>query len=257
MKDRVPAVAAAALLWLCACSIKEPRSLCPCTVEVDLSAFSERARKLSIDLGGLHLERDFPGGDSLLLVLQRPRLGPVPLTVWAGGENMRLSGRTLTVGARGGCDSVYVENAVLDTDSERCRIRPIPRKQFANVWLQVIPREQDPEGMSYRIRSDCNGIVLDSSKPASGPLDLPLDSDGPRFLFRLPRQSEAAALVLESMLPDGSVRSYPLWSWILDSGYDWNALDLDDIAVGMDLHDGSFTISVLPWSEGKSITETI
>ncbi|MBO7397450.1 MAG: hypothetical protein J6T89_05295 [Bacteroidales bacterium] len=257
MKDRVPAVAAAALLWLCACSVKEPRELCPCIVEVDLSAFSERAHRLSVDLGGLHLERDFQEGDSLLLVLRRPRLGLVPLTVWAGGEKMQLRGRTLTVGALGGCDSVFVENVVLDTDGEICRVRPIPRKQFANVWLQLIPEEEDPPGISYRIRSDCNGIILDSSKPASGPLELPLDSEGPRFLFRLPRQSEDAALVLESLLPDGSVQSYPLGNWILEAGYDWNARDLDDIAVGMDLYDGSFTVSVLPWSEGKNITETI
>ena len=60
----------------------------------------------------------------------------------------------------------------------------------------------------------------------------------------LPRQRDGS-LSLRILFPDsGDIRSFPLGEYILQSGYDWNAADLEDIDVEVDfsLTGVSFTI---------------
>ena len=256
-RSLIPGVLAILLAGASSCSVKEARSRCPCQVDIDLTAFSEITRSVRVRVGDNRLERRLTTPDSLLVQTETGQRDALPVWVWTGAEGMQAAGDTVRVPMGKDCDSVYLFWQAADARSDRLRLDAVPHKSFATVFLSLSSGDDGPvtpRPLRGKVVSDHNGLRLPEGAPVEGRLAIPLQGDGP-FLFRLPRQRAESRLTVEVSGADGQTQAYPLGEWILESGYDWNAPDLNDLAVGLDLSSREIQVQVIPWQAGLPILE--
>ena len=77
------------------------------------------------------------------------------------------------------------------------------------------------------------------------------------FKVNLPRQSpEGNGLVMRLIrkTDKSPEKEYDLSEFINSSGYDWTAMDLDDIRIGIDYAGALTSISVIDWKTGFETT---
>lgn len=246
-----PFICLSAFLWA-SCSVKEARQDCPCRLEVDLTAFGEVTRQVSLDLDGKALERSLLGPDSLLVRTRVAASDFLDIRVWSGVSRMEARGSLLQVKEGNDGDSLFLFCSRLPGRRESALVKAVPHKQFATVVLQVLP-EDLPAGVRFTVRGQYGSFDLDGGQPVAAPLVIPLPEGKAESAFRLPRQEAAGVLVLEEDDGKGNLRSYPLGEWILAAGYDWNAPDLDDILVAVDFVMNSFQVQVSPWIPGEKM----
>lgn len=77
-------------------------------------------------------------------------------------------------------------------------------------------------------------------------------SSGGLCHLRIPRQVDGSLLLEIDFLDTGEVRTFPVGEYILESGYDWSAPDLEDIEVEMDFSRSSLTFTVSKWKKTLS-----
>ena len=242
-------------LFLASCSVKEARDSCPCQVAIDLSDFAKVSQRVRVKVGTERFQRSLTGEDSLRLQLSIVRgEGSLPVAVWSGLKAMTERDDTVRAQGVNTCDSLYLFHHAGEDPGENLRLKAVPHKQFASVFLSI-QAEPDREAPSQiRVRSDSNGLALPDGAPVEGTLEIRADGKG-KYHFRLPRQRRSSLIVLEMEGADGLQKSYPLGEWILDSGYDWEAEDLDDLVIGMDLAQWDILVEVLPWEAGPLLWE--
>ena len=246
---RASALAVLIAVILTSCSIKETRRECPCIFEIDLSAFEEVSQKVSLDLNGKILSVAIGCQDSLKAVLSAPKSPTANVSVWSGVSRMRFSGGVLEVPAGEQSDSLFLFGASVPGDQETVCLKAVPHKQFASVLLRIADA---PFYEKFEVKSNYGGIELTRGDAAEGNLFIPLEGVEGEHCFRLPRQGAGGLLVLEASDGYGNVHQYPLGEWILGAGYDWDALDLADIAVAADFTLGRFEVSVQEWERGAA-----
>ena len=240
------------------CSVKEARQDCPCRLELDLSAFGEVARQVSLDLDGEAMERSLRSGDSLTIHTLLKARDRINVRVWSGVSRMKPDGNVLRVKAGEDSDSLFLFCGDYPGRVERAYVQAVPHKQFATVTLQLVSRtEGDPSAIRYTVRGEYGCIDLNLGTPVLGALNIPLPQNLDQCCFRLPRQKAGGLLVLEANDGKGNRENYSLGQWILDAGYDWNAQDLDDILVAADFVEGEFTVTVNPWIPGDALDHTL
>ena len=253
-RSLIPGTLPLLLLLAASCSVKEARESCPCQVDIDLTAFAEITRSVRVRVGDNRLERRLVTEDSLLVHTLTVQRASLPVWVWAGAGGLQAQGDTLRVPAGSDCDSLYLFGEAADARSDRLRLDAVPHKAFATVFLSVTSGEEDSRPVRCRVRSGHNGLRLPEGTPVPGRLSIPLQGDGP-FVFRLPRQCPESELAVDVAGADTVAHAYPLGEWILESGYDWNAADLDDLAVGLDLSSREVRVRVIPWKAGPPVLE--
>ena len=120
------------------------------------------------------------------------------------------------------------------------------RKNYCSMTLNV--RRDVKSSFRLAICGNVKGYESDGS-PAPGDFMVLLDSDGSdTFFVNLPRQLDES-LLLEVDTGGKVVKKFPLGRYILESGYDWNAPDLEDMTVYMDYAHSRITISVEQWDK--------
>lgn len=226
---------------LLSCSVKEQRDACPCRLEMDLSAFREVTRQVHVDTGSGERTLALSGGEDLIYREELSRRQALGVSVWCELET----------------DSLYLFCQELSADRERLSVQAVPYKQFATVELYVMPPEEALAPVTYTIQSDYGAIDVRTGKPVKKDLSIPLGGQSDRFRFRLPRQDKNSHLVLLAREFDGRQRSYPLGQWVRDSGYDWQARDLDDLFVGVDFSTATVQIRIDGWQEACTIDEIL
>ena len=75
---------------------------------------------------------------------------------------------------------------------------------------------------------------------------------GGRSVLRLPRQGDDS-LLMHIVFSDRIVRTFALGSYIAASGYDWAALDLEDLTLNVDISLTSVTVSTDLWSKTEEM----
>ena len=96
-------------------------------------------------------------------------------------------------------------------------------------------------------------MCLPGSGSGLGSMGLP-GSDGAegRSVLRLPRQGDDS-LLMHIVFSDRIVRTFALGSYIAASGYDWAALDLEDLTLNVDISLTSVTVSTDLWSKTEEL----
>lgn len=256
----IPAIAAAFLLALTACSVKEDRQECPCWLDVDVTGCGKITRNVTVSAWnpsqvfseGIDV-KDYPEYYERTV----PK-GYVNVSVVAGRRNQEMEGESLVIPDGAECDSLWAHRSLVDCSGEFAFDTAVLHKQFATVFLKIDNLE-DGDSYPYELilRSRYDGLRLTDCSPHPGEWSLPLRMlpDG-TFSFRVPRQGDGS-LTIDILLDGAKIDSYPIGEHILKAGYSWLSEDLEDIWIGMDYGRSEIHITIESWEEGVSYDAVI
>lgn len=245
------------LPMLASCSVKEERGDCPCWLQIDLSTCSHFADRvvlkgwntISSVFGVQVLSEDFSSSHEE----EVPR-GMVSYCAVSGLDENMTSGMSVVIPQGIQSDRLYAYRADVQAFGETAYDKVSLHKQYAAVAVRIDDNDND---YSVLVRSAWNGLDLTSLKPLRGEFEYtPVATEEKVWYFRLPRQGDDS-LVMDITGENGYTYPYDLGGLIKASGYDWNAVDLDDIMLGVDYVSGKLSIEVIPWEEGLVYDEII
>ena len=254
---RISIILVAIFPMLCSCSVKEERDECPCWLQIDLSTCSHYADKVS--LKGWTDDRSVFGVQIVQEDFTPPHEEEVPRSMIhysaASGLDASLnSGMAVTIREGEQSDRLYAYRVDVPAYGESAYDKVSLHKQYAVVAIRIDDSYND---YSVVVKSNWNGIDLTTLGPTEGPFRYsPEKTEDKIWYFRLPRQGDDC-LVMEITTQSGYTYPYELGRLIRESGYDWNAEDLDDIILGVDYFARGISVEIVPWEEGLSYDETI
>lgn len=242
-------ITALAVLGVYSCTVKEDRTVCPCLLEV---IFPEKVA----DFGRVLLKgwiTDEVFSDEMTLVgKQDTYKRRVPRTMIhfsavTGLTQCKQQGHVITVPEGSQCDSLYGYIDYVDCTGETASTEVYFHKQFATVTIQIINESFPVQDYSFVVSSGSSGLDMLSLKAVAGQFKHQLElEDERRMVFRLPRQGDDSLMLLVTHVSGDSIK-YPLGQFICDTGYDWNATDLKDIFITIDISRNQVTIGVAGW----------
>ena len=262
-----PAVAAAALCaaLVLSCTVKEDRTDCPCFLTVDMGGV-EAAGLMGAGVDSLAVavgaEGEFFVREAFHLrdnvqeyTVAVPKARTDLLVTCASGRF--ISDRTgIHIPEGSECPVLYTsaDSFVADAGEMRRTVSLHRNYCVLNVSMKTSYGAR-PRPYNVTLEGNVSGYKMDGS-PEEGFFHSFSSSPGGLCHIRIPRQKDAS-LRLELDFPDsGEVRSFPVGEYILESGYDWNAPDLEDIDVEMDFSRSSLTFSISKWKKTLSFEIT-
>lgn len=148
------------------------------------------------------------------------------------------------------CPPVYVFSGMADCRQESGSIRVVMQKHFSTLSLNFggkVPFQAE-------VRGCVKGLAIPEGDPLPGEFHCRLDDD---FCCRLPRQREDDQLWLDIVLNDGVLRSFPLDAYLRASAFDWEAPDLGDISLQVDLSATEICFARQEWGSAFPLLLTI
>jgi hypothetical protein len=122
-------------------------------------------------------------------------------------------------------------------------------KQFATVNILVANDSFVASDYSFIVESGTSGIDILDCEGVEGFFTFqPQVEAGNSLRFRLPRQSNDS-LSLKVEETSGSIVRFPLGRYVNSMGYDWEAIDLPDIYITLDIVSGQISIGVAQWED--------
>lgn len=237
------------VVTMCGC-VKERRRDCPCRLLLDMSQVDTTSipeLKVSVRCSDGRISQEVRDAelfteDMMLLV---PR-GSCTVNVYSGEAGMASCGNGLDIPYGEECPAVYMYTALLDTDCEILRRSVVMRKNHCTMSISVEDSEHFP--FSLAVRGEVSGYDFKGApRPgqfycSSAPMQESI------WEISVPRQLDHS-LILE--VSDGTdvLKNFALGEYIKASGYDWNAPDLEDIAIGIDYTRTKLVIAVKGWDE--------
>ena len=241
------------MLALCACSVKEDRSVCPCELfirpveplKTEGNVLVSVIQDGSVVKQGMLTREDFESGKYSVIVPRKKST----VTVFTGITDMNtVGGRLLSIRYSHQCDEVYScsEAAALADDEYECIV--LPHKNFALLRLIVLGM---PEGGEVKVKGTVQGYDLVSLDPSGGSFDCEPQQGVGSWSLRLPRQTDES-LLLEVSSGGVPVYEVPLGSLIAASGYNFADEDLSDMTITVDLTRKDAVIEVAGWELSES-----
>lgn len=250
--------AAAALLLLPSCSVKEDRQPCPCWLTVvldDASRTAPDAKVLLVGGNGTLVSESVSPEEEYERTVPR---GYVRTVVCTGADLSEMS--TGTVAFRYGerIDTIWSHTAVVDCRDEFARDTAALHRQFAVARLILKAGLEEDDGRLYSVETSCGGLDLQSSSPTKGGWGIQLVMDGTSgCVFSVPRMRPEDRFAIRVSNPDGDDDEVDIQAILQNIGYSWSKRDLDDMVIALDYARGTVDITVLPWEDGGRIEETI
>lgn len=244
---------AAILAASTACTVKEDRDTCPCSLAV---SFSDPDASGPVALLGWESETVFR--DQVLIEDCRPewtksvRKGVFILSACKGiaGSSIPM-GHVIRIPTNCQADSLYAYFEKVDATGDRAHASVFFRKQFATVFLDTRKSDETIRGCRFQVEGNtCGFDVLDFS-PIAGPfLFEPVPATEEALVaFRIPRQADDSLMV--TICPEDSPEvCLPLGEYIRQLGYDWKVEELQDIYLSIDLARGTVDLRIADWEEG-------
>lgn len=238
------------------CSVKEDRRGCPCALVYDFSRV-DPGRSDSLFLGILSGTDDFCHGRivhsqdySVPLRINVPRSG-IWTNIYSDGagtdtvSSMLSEDRScLVIPAGEQCAAVYMFSAYVDTAPETVVVPVMLHKNYSILTIRML--YGGDKSLSLSLEGNVNGYGKDG-RPAEGLFSFAPDLDGEGCCrARIPRQTDGS-LRLTLSDGDGVLREFAVGEYILQSGYDWNADDLEDIDITIDYSKADVTFVVNDW----------
>ena len=226
---------------------------CPCWIEFDfsnypMSSFEEiRASVWDINNPQHTIFHNQEGVAHIIEVSQ----GSHEITVIRGLQNSEYDDGVVSIPTGFQADSIYACTQRIECIGETLRYMPMAYRQFATITLTIKDENLAENVKDLRIIGDTNGINCRNMAPIKGVLEflLPVSTEH-IYHFRVPRQRIDSVLELNLVRLSGEVVNLPIGSWIIASGYDWYAADLEEIDILID-HSVSFTtVTISGWSDG-------
>lgn len=233
----------------CACTVLENRSACPCQLVLNLddpANYNCDSLLVRVSAQGYEWSK-IVGSDqyAIPVAVAVPVRGGVFVSVVDNrmSRYCNFDGFSIPLGEQ--CPPAYMFGTYCDTTEDEAEVDVRIHKNYCGVTVCF----SSPAIMEYdlMIRGDVAGYSREGV-PIAGEFGfVPYFEEGLNSFFRLPRQNDAS-LRLEITTPRGNDTALALGSYIVQSGYDWSAEDLDDIVVYVDFVETVFTISINDWS---------
>lgn len=251
---------------LLSCSVKEDREGCPCFLTLDFEGV-ETAGLVKKGLDSLVVAvgagEDFyvEEGFSLKEIVMEYELA-VPKTqvdvIAACGPGLaELSPGGVFIPEGSEFPALYLFSDSFSALSGEMRRVVRLHKEYCMLTVSM-KTSFNAAARPYRIRLEGNvaGLSMDGT-PAEGLFScFSSPSAGGLCHLNVPRQRDGSLRLEVYFLDSDEVRSFPVGKYILDSGYDWNAQDLEDVNVEMDFSRSSLTVSTSKWKKTLSFEIT-
>ena len=244
----------AAFLAACAaCTVKEDRNTCPCSLTV---SFSDPDDSGYVALLGWESETIFR--DQVLIEDCRPewtksiRKGIFILSACKGiaGSSIPME-HEIRIPSNCQADSLFAYFEKVDATGDCAHASVHLRKQFATVFLDIRRSDETIRECRFLVEGNtCGFDVLDFS-PITGSFHFePVPAAEETVVtFRIPRQADDSLTV--TVFPEDSPEvCLPLGEYIRQLGYDWKSEELQDIYLSIDLARGMVDLRVADWEEG-------
>ena len=231
------------------CSVKEDRRICPCILEV---AFAGRERiEDPVTLVGWSDREVF---DDRINTVDYPDVYThnTPRSLIAFGAVQGLDkcvrkGHTVIIPTGIECDSLYAYSDAVDCSGETARTTVVFHKQFATVHIGIINTDYDADDFSLVLESNSCGIDLLTCEATEGEYRcIPRFEDDNKYRCRICRQRDDS-IALDVTHASGDNVTFPLGKVVSSIGYDWNAVDLQDIFITLDIAKGRIGVGVAGW----------
>lgn len=231
------------------CSVKEDRRICPCILEV---AFAGRERiEDPVTLVGWSDREVF---DDRINTVDYPDVYThnTPRSLIAFGAVQGLDkcvrkGHTVIIPTGIECDSLYAYSDAVDCSGETARTTVVFHKQFATVHMGIINTDFDADDFSLVLKSHSCGIDLLTCEATEGEFRcIPRFEDDNKYRCRICRQRDDS-IALDVTHASGDNVTFPLGKVVSSIGYDWNAVDLQDIFITLDIAKGRIGVGVAGW----------
>jgi len=168
-------------------------------------------------------------------------------SAFAGIEQCRQQGHELIVQEGRQSDSLYGFIDYVACTGEKASTEVYFHKQFATVTLQIINESFPMQDYSFIVSSGNSGLDMLSLKAVPGRFVYQLQPENDHtMLFRLLRQGDDSLTLLVTHV-SGDSRSFPLGQYIRNAGYDWDATDLKDLYITLDISRNHIIIGVADW----------
>ena len=260
----MPALALCAAILL-SCTVKEDRTECPCFLTVDLGGVESAAlmgKGVDSLIVQVQAEGDFYVREAFHLrdnvqeyTVAVPKTRTDVLVACTSGRFVSDAGG-LHIPEGSECPVLYLSADSFVADAGEMRRTASVHRNYCVLTVSM-KASFNAKPRPYRITLEGNvsGYLMDGS-PEQGFFSYASSSSGGPCRLRIPRQRDGS-LRLELEFPDsGEVRSFSVGEYILESGYDWNAPDLEDIDVEMDFSRSSLTVSISKWKKTLSFEIT-
>ena len=221
------------VVFLTACSVKEDRDSCPCSLKLEFSCTDpDKIRYVDVAIlsqsGYEWRDTVEYGRDDCIISVPRTDLN---IMAWAGAEGF-LDGETLTIPAGQDCPRVYMHDSEVRIEGETAQENVSLLK---NHCVMTIMTKGDVDiSSNLVIRGNVSGYD-GHGVPLQGEFECTARNDVPDegYVVVLPRQTDMS-LILEIDDGSGNRKAFALGKYIVSSGYDWNAAELEDLTVTLD-----------------------
>ena len=228
------------LVFLLSCSVKENRTLCPCTLSVELR---DIPGPVSVQVVAGDHRATYTARQDTVMVIQAPK-GKIRLMAVCGARLEPEENLEIPYGYE--CPPVYLYSDLVNTLCDSTRVSVQLNKHFCTLSLKFDGPKGWGEPFWAQIRGNVNGLDREG-QPTEGEFSCRLDAG---YTVRLPRQTPEEELWLDISMPDQVVRTFALGTYMLQAGYDWTAPDLDDLPLQIQL---SITELLLQTSLWKTV----
>lgn len=236
------------LLSLSSCSVKESRYDCPCLIGLDFSGVDREiagTARLMITAEGETVwadtmdMADLPAGYSAYV----PRKW-LHVRMWSGTDGLESEGG-LHIPLGKDCPKVYMHDSDIRADGEECHERIMMRKNHCVMTVTVMGTSEFPFGMI--LKGNVSGYDA-SGNPLPGDFEYRLHDEDIESGYQavIPRQADSS-LMLEIDEGTGEYNSFAIGQYIVSSGYDWSAPDLEDVTVTIDYALTEIHLSIKGW----------
>lgn len=234
---------------VCGC-VKEQRGYCPCRLWVDLSkvdtSVALSARITVVGPHGFVYDEECNADrfkDGVLIMVPK---GECCVAVYSGEEGLAQPYRGLVIPYGSECPDVYMYAADVDTDCEQSQKTVCLSKNYCRLSICVEDAEHFPFSLS--VKGGVSGYGSDGM-PLKGQFFHEAEAVGEDlWVMSVPRQTDDSML-LEVCDETEVLKTFALGEYISASGYDWRAIDLQDITIGIDYTRTKLTVAVKGWEE--------
>lgn len=213
------------LVFLLSCSVKENRTLCPCTLSVELR---DIPGTVSVQVVAGDHRATYTARQDTVMVILAPK-GKIRLMAVCGARLEPEENLEIPYGYE--CPPVYLYSDLVNTLCDSTRVSVQLNKHFCTLSLKFDSPKGWGEPFWAQIRGNVSGLDREG-QPTEGEFSCRLDAG---YTVRLPRQAPDEELWLDISMPDQVVRTFALGTYMLQAGYDWTAPDLDDLPLQIQL----------------------
>ena len=248
------------------CTIKEDRTDCPCFLTLDLGGIEtagmigEGMDSLVVAIGDgadFYVREAFRLRDNVLeFGAAVPKTG-IDVLVACGNGGFLSDPSGIHIPEGGECPVLYLSGDSFVADGDEMR-RTVTLHRNYCVLTVSMKTSFNARPRPYRIilEGNVSGYCMDGTPEEGVFHSFSSSSSGGLCRLRIPRQVDGSLLLEIDFLDTGEVRTFPVGEYILESGYDWSAPDLEDIDVEMDFSRSSLTFTVSKWKKTLSFEIT-